>query len=186
MNGALGIARHVAVGGARCGLPLGRSTLRSDCPAVLGLGVAPNNSRRSLRSLCSDTFGESVDEAREYARRPQALRSSAPHRSPTPGTAHRDARHCTLYESMTVSVSAKAWWGCGRGTWAAPRSAGLLAARASALRQLTRGGCLSVESEANAASSAAGQKTEHRRAVGAKRRPPRSHPNRSPATPLPR
>ena len=41
-------------------------------------------------------------------------------------------------------------------------------------------------SEANEASSAAGQKTEHRREGGAKLHPPRSHPSRSAATPLPR
>ena len=85
------IARRVAVGGTRRGLPLGRLTLRVNFPAVLDLGVASPNSLRSLRSLRSDSRDESDDEAREYARRPQALRSSAPHRSPTPGTAHREA-----------------------------------------------------------------------------------------------
>jgi len=86
-----GGVRRLAAAGARGGLPLGRSALRCDCPAVLGLGVAPNNSLRSLRSLRSNTFGESDHEGREYARRPQALRSSASHRSPAPGTGRREA-----------------------------------------------------------------------------------------------
>jgi hypothetical protein len=54
---------------------------------------------------------------------------------------------------------------------AAPRSAGLVAARVSALRDLTRRSCPSVASAARAASSAAGREPEHRRAVGAQRRP---------------
>jgi hypothetical protein len=41
-------------------------------------------------------------------------------------------------------------------------------------------------SEANEASSAAGQKPEHRREGGAQLHPPRAHAGRSPATPLPR
>ena len=88
-------------GGTAAGVRPRRVELRSTFPAVLGLGVAPNNSRRSLRSLCSDTFGGSVHEAREYARRPPSFRSSAPHRSPTPGTTHHDARHRTLCSSST-------------------------------------------------------------------------------------
>jgi hypothetical protein len=48
-------ARRVAVGGARGGLSLGWLTLRVNFPAVLGLGVAPSNSLRSLRSLRSNT-----------------------------------------------------------------------------------------------------------------------------------
>jgi len=41
-----------------------RSALRADSAAMLGLGVAPNNSLRSLRALRSDTFGESEVDAR--------------------------------------------------------------------------------------------------------------------------
>ena len=64
-------------------------SLRSGCPVLLSAGVAPNNSLRSLRSLHSNTFGESVHEAREYARRPHHLRCSAAHTHPgaQPGTA---------------------------------------------------------------------------------------------------
>ncbi len=52
----------------------------------------------------------------------------------------------------------------------------------SAHRELTRRRCLSVVSAANEASWAAGQEGEHRRGVGAKRRPP---PPRAPVGPLP-
>ncbi len=101
--------RRVAVGGARGGLPLGRLTLRVYFAAVLGFGVASPNSLRSLRSLRSDSRDESDHEAREYARRPRTLRSSPPHRSPTPGTAHRNAKHRSLCSANTTTVSAKAW-----------------------------------------------------------------------------
>ena len=58
----------------------------------------------------------------------------------------------------------------------APRSTGL-AASAERFREHSRRGCLSVESEANAASSATGRETEHRRAVGAfSARPPQHDP----------
>jgi hypothetical protein len=59
-------------------------------------------------------------------------------------------------------------------------------ARIRALRQLTRGRCLSATSAASEASSAAGRKTEHRKAVVPQARPPRSRAARTPATPLPR
>jgi hypothetical protein len=52
----------------------------------------------------------------------------------------------------------------------------------SAPRELTRRPCPSAVSEANEASWAAGQEGEHRRGVGAKRRPP---PLRAPAGPVP-
>ena len=64
---------------------------------------------------------------------------------------------------------AKAWPGSGRSDFAAPRSAGLAAARVSALPHLTCRICLSAVNEVNVASYAAGPGTEHRRAVG--RRP---------------
>jgi hypothetical protein len=69
----------VAVGAAR--------RLRCDARST----VAPRNSLRSLRSLCSDNRGESDHEARA-ARVPTALlRFSPPHKSPPPGTARRAA-----------------------------------------------------------------------------------------------
>ena len=70
--------------------------------------------------------------------------------------------------------------------WAAPSSAGRAAARASALRELTRGSCLSGASAARAASSAAGRGTEQRRGVGAQRRPPTAERTGPPARSLAR
>ena len=63
-------ARHRRVRTGR-GASLERSALRSDCPAMLGLVAPSQNSLRSLRSLRSNSRGESEDEAR-CARRPQA------------------------------------------------------------------------------------------------------------------
>ena len=75
---------------------------------------------------------------------------------------------------------------CG---WAAARIGGAEKRRArgrarSALRRLTRRRCLSAVSAANAASSAPGHETEHRRAVGAQRRPPRLRAAAHPHAPL--
>ena len=56
--------------------------------------------------------------------------------------------------------------------WAAPSSAGRAAARASALRELTRGNCLSGASTARAASFAAGRGTEQHRGKPGRARVP--------------
>jgi hypothetical protein len=72
----------------------------------------------------------------------------------------------------TLALPARLRAGGPGSEWAAPSSAGHAAARASALRELTRGSCLSGASAARAASSAAGRGTEQHRAVGAQRRPP--------------
>jgi hypothetical protein len=56
--------------------------------------------------------------------------------------------------------------------WAAPSSAGRAAARASALRELTRGNCLSGASTARAASFAAGRGTEQHRGEPGRARVP--------------
>jgi hypothetical protein len=53
-------------------------------------GVAPQNSLRSLRSLRSDSRGESDDEARAARAPTPALRCSSPQKSPPPGTARRE------------------------------------------------------------------------------------------------
>ena len=72
------------------------------------------------------------------------------------------------------------WAAAGRAC-EATRSGGLVAARASALRQLTRCVCLSAVSAANVASYATGHKTEHRSAVAAQRRPPHRSARRQPS-----
>ena len=58
--------------------------------------------------------------------------------------------------------------------WEAPKRAGRVAARFSALRQLTRRACPNAANEVRGVSCATGHATEHWRAVGAKRRPPPS------------
>ena len=65
----------------------------------------------------------------------------------------------------------------GRASWpGAACKARLGVGARSALRCLTRRGCLSAVSAANVASSAARPRAEHRSAVGAKRRPPQHEP----------
>ena len=94
--------------------------------------VAPRNSLHSLRSLRSNNRGESDHEARA-ARAPTALlRFSPPHKSPPPGTAHRAAT-LVVFDDECHGGAGKAAGGCApAATYAAPRSAELMAARASA------------------------------------------------------
>src|SRR4249919_410095 len=138
--------------------------LRCDARA----GVAPRNSLHSLRSLRSDNRGESDERSALRAPTP-ALRFSPPHKSPTPGTAHR-AAPLVVFDAEHGGAG-KAVGGCASAaTYAAPRSGGLVAARVSALRDLTRRDCPSGVSAANEASFATGHETEHRREPGAQRR----------------
>ena len=149
--------------------------------------LARRNSLHSLRSLRSDSRRESDHEARA-ARVPSALlRCSPPHKSPTPGTAHRAERSWCSTRRATV-VPAKPWVGVRRQRHcAAPRSTGLVAARAQrALRHLTRRDCPSAANEVSEASFAAGHETEHRRGVGPKGRPPHTSAGACPPAALPR
>jgi hypothetical protein len=134
------------------------------------IAVAPQNPLRSLRSIRSDSFGESDHEA-SVLRAPTAmLRFSPPHKSPPPGTAHRAESLAALFDEH-LGGAGKAAGGCASAaTYAAPRSAGRMAARASALRHLTRRDCSSTANELGAASFATGHVTEHRREPFAKRR----------------
>ncbi len=68
------LQRRAAAG---CGAYPRRPSLRSGFPAVLGPAAPPPNSLRSLRSLRSNTCGESEVDPR-CARGPRALCSSAP------------------------------------------------------------------------------------------------------------
>jgi hypothetical protein len=142
------------------------ASLRLRCDARAG--VAPRNSLHSLRSLRSDNRGESDERSALRAPTP-TLRFSPPHKSPTPGTAPRAA-------SLVVFVArhsgaGKAVGGCASAaTYAAPRSAGLVAARVSAHRVLTRRDCPSAANAVSVASFATGHETEHRREPAAQRR----------------
>ncbi len=132
--------------------------LRCDARA----GVAPRNSLHSLRSLRSDNRGESDERSALRAPTPP-LRFSPPHKSPTPGTAHRAATLVLFVEGH--GGAGKAVGGCASAaTYAAPRSAELMAARAQrALRPLTRRDCLSATTAGSEASFSAGHEIEHRR-----------------------
>jgi len=57
-------------------------------------GVAPQNSLRSLRSLRSNSRGESVVEARAARAPTPALRCSSPPKSPPPGSTCREGHGC--------------------------------------------------------------------------------------------
>jgi hypothetical protein len=149
-------------------------------PCDARAGVASRNSLRSLRSLRSDSRDESDHEARWRAPTP-ALRFSALQKSPPTGTACREAPSAACRPSHAERVPQGRGRGCVRGASEAPRSAGLVAARVSALRHRTRRDCLSAESEANEASFATGHETEHRRGVRPQGGPPKLSPGRTPA-----
>ena len=115
--------------------PAGAPTVAVDPAGRLRCDARPARSRsetrlHSLRSLRSDNRRESEDEARA-ARVPTALlRFSPPHKSPTPDTAHR-AEALAAFGRACHGVAGKAGGGCASAaTYAAPRSARLMAARA--------------------------------------------------------
>ena len=119
---------------------------------------APRNSLHSLRSLRSDSLGES-DERSALRAPPSALRCSLPQKSPAPGAAHRAATPRCSSMDATV-VPAKPWSGVRRRRHdAALRNAELMAARAQrALQHLTRRDCSSVANAVSAASFSAGHR----------------------------
>jgi hypothetical protein len=146
---------------------------------VLGLVAC----RRTHFARCAryvQTGGDkSEHEARSRAR-PQALRSSAAHSRPS-AAPPSGLEHWYLAECrMRPLLPARRRVGPGWGELAPPRSTGILAARASAVRALTRRGCLSAMSKANAASSATGPGSPsiagHPRAARASRLSPSQAP----------
>ena len=163
---------------------LRRSSLRCDCLAVLGLVAPPRNSLRSLRSLRSNRRGESVDEAR-CARRPRRCAPRRPTVIPrrVPPAAKPPV---VVVRTHTTTVSAKVRPGRRQCACEAPRSAGCVAARASALRHLTRRVCLSAVSAANVASYATGPRARASQGSRCTHRPPRRSAAACPGAPLPR
>jgi hypothetical protein len=138
----------------------------ADCTVLLGPG-----SRRTTRfALLAFAALRQVRRVREYearcARRPRPCGSPSPQSSPLPGTARRAGTAEPSAAKGTTSPT-KARSGRSRrdfprrreaqGSW--PR------ARSARFQPPYRRGCLSEESEANEASSAAGHESEHRRAV---------------------
>jgi hypothetical protein len=148
-------------------------------------GVARHNSLRSLRELRSNKCRESVYEAR-CARRPRACASRRPTNRPRRAPPAARASAVFFDARKTNTASAKGCAGGSRRACGAPRSAGLVAARACAPRNQTRRMCLSGASAARAASYATGHEPEHRREACAKRRPPHLSAAARPRTPLPR
>ena len=153
-------AHAVAVAAAR----------RLHCDARSGL--APQNSLRSLRSLRSDSRGESDERSALRAPTPAlrlwlrlasssrllpyaATSLSSPQKSPPPGTACR-AVTLVVFAGNTSPVSAKVRAGSGQRASAQPRSAGLVDRARSALRFLTRRGCLNAANAVSVVSSATG------------------------------
>ena len=141
---------RVAAGGARRGLTLGRSRFASTA-----LRCSP---RGCVAQLATRTAFASLRQARRECLRsalrapPPGLRSSAPQRSPPPGTACREPRWF-VFSPNTKDRTAKA-----RGHWArrasgAPRSAGLTAS-AKRVRNILVAPCLSGVNAVNAASCA--------------------------------
>jgi hypothetical protein len=160
-----------AAGGSRWGAHGGAvvAARRLHCGARPGV-VSPN-SLRSLRSLRSDRRRQV--RLRSALRAPTpVLRSSSPHKSPPANTACREIHGYALSRNATTVVAKPRAGRCGRAC-EAPRSAGLVAARASALRCLTSPRLFERSERSERSEFAAGHETEHRRAVGPQGRPPK-------------
>jgi hypothetical protein len=100
------------------GAPLRRSApkaRRLRCGARVS--VAPHNSLHSLRSLRSDRCGESVDEAREYARRPKPCAPRRRTGAPAPTRPRLGEAATVLWgekaESRASSPVLALWRACG-------------------------------------------------------------------------
>jgi len=180
-----------AAGGLWRGLIPGRSPLRVDCTSVLVRGArCRTHSARLRRAAFKQLHRVRLRSACPSARaapRPARLRrpgNRPRHRPPAAaryagvdqrGSGVRDApgaRHVPKAPPTVLSEGA-----CGPGVvrLCSPEkrsTTGLHACRRTrVLRQLICRGCLSRVNEVNVASSAAGRLCEHRREVGAQRRP---------------
>jgi hypothetical protein len=171
--------------GRRCpaGLILWRSALRADFTALLGPG-----SRRITRCIHFVHFAQ-TDAASQMFR--CALRAPTPATAllvateiAPPGTACRSGTTEPCPHRMPGWCRKGAFGSAAARRSEAPRSAGLMAARAARFVRLTRRSCVSAESEANEASSATGHETEPRRGAGAQHRPPQSSAAAGPDAPL--
>ena len=165
---------------------LERSSLRSDCPAVLGL-VARRRTHCVRCAHCVQTAATSQIVRSALRARPRALRSSAPEAAPHgPARTHLcgPTRLCVFCSVRTKTTTGGfAAGGARRGRFrgrGAAQGRGRRAQRASS----SDSSRLFERSAANAVSSATRARTEQRSAVGAQRRPPRHEP--SPGSRLPR
>ena len=130
------------------------SVLASSAPQRRAAGHPPPSLQQPL-VLC-------VEGRREAGIEPASRRAPPARVLPT----HRLDACASASFAKRCRWIAKTRAGGGRSASAAPSSAGLAGSARSAPRGLTRRSCLSVESEANAASSATARKTEQRRGRG--------------------
>jgi hypothetical protein len=169
--------------GGRC--PVWAHDVAVDPAGRLRCGARPEAARRnslhSLRSFRSANRRESDVEARAAHAPASCLRSSPRHKSPTPGTAHRAPPLVVRGHAGRHRIGKAVGGYASAATYAAPRSAGRMAARASAHRRLTRRDCLSGAPAGRAASFSAGHAIEHHREPSAQRRAAASERRRTPA-----
>ena len=145
---------------SRQAVPAGGSCLRGRRCAPTALRCSPHSRVAELASFASLTALKQLRRisSRCALRAPTVgLRFSSLHKSPPAGTACRDDSSLAW---RRTNAPAKACSDRPRRACGAPSSTGLAAARASALRRLTRRHCLIAANEVSEASSAAGCKTE--------------------------
>ena len=148
------------------------SAERVDCLAVLELAAASPNSLRSLRSLCSDSGDENVDErASRLAASPVLLSATQARRTRPPRAFASETPVCSSLEekpglSHTMNPASRPV-GPGAGDlWNAEERSVRGGAR-SALRNLTHRACLNAAPAGRVVSCAMRPTREHRRAVRA-------------------
>jgi hypothetical protein len=138
---------------------VGRSSLRADCTAVLGLGSCrQTHSAHFVRYAQTD--GDKSDNEARCARRPQSCAPRRPTNRPPAGTACREVQRRLSASKGTTVVAMSRAGRCGRAC-EAPRSAGLVAARASALRNLTSPRLFERSERSERSEFAAGHETEY-------------------------
>ena len=138
---------------------VGRSSLRADCTAVLGLGSCrQTHSAHFVRYVQTD--GDKSDNEARCARRPQSCAPRRPTNRPPAGTACREVQRRLSASKGTTVVAMSRAGRCGRAC-EAPRSAGLVAARASALRNLTSPRLFERSERSERSEFAAGHETEY-------------------------
>jgi len=108
-------------------------------PCAARSRAAPHNSLRSPRSLRSDRCGESVHEARGIRAPALALRCSAPHRLPPPGTACREPHRSLPPGDAPPWLPSRCGVAGRRPVGAAEKHSAPGRARTRAPRHLTRG-----------------------------------------------
>ncbi len=170
---------------AGVGASLERSSLRADCPAMLGL-AARRLTRYVRFALCARTEAASRTTKRAARAAASPVLLGAPEaRRPLP--AYGFAQALAVLPEMPISspsatVLESRQAASGRGDFCGDEKRrggiGARSARRDLTRRiyLTRRICLSAESAANAASYAARPRAEHRSGVGALRRPPQHEP----------